>query len=140
MRTCDVLLDLHQLPKLGSDRLRQVNRHGRAGPRNDDSLVRKRNRDLASEPLLTATPSGGRLELRPAGSWTAANVVTLEALTAAVMPELDRSASIRLDMTGVSELDTLGAWLLEKLSRRAATSGHRADVVGVADHYAGLID
>ena len=43
-------------------------------------------------------------------------------------------------MTGVSELDTLGAWLLEKLSRRAATSGHRADVVGVADNYAGLIE
>jgi phospholipid/cholesterol/gamma-HCH transport system permease protein len=65
--------------------------------------------------------------------------VTLETLTAAVEPELDRSANVRLDMAGVGELDTLGAWLLEKLSRRAATSGHHADVVGVADNYAGLI-
>ena len=95
---------------------------------------------MASEPLLTATPAGGLLELRPAGSWTAANVVTLETLTAAVAPELDRSGTIRLDMTGVSELDTIGAWLLEKLSRRAATSGHRAELVGVADNYAGLIE
>jgi len=95
---------------------------------------------LASEPLLTATPAGGLLELRPAGSWTAANVVTLETLTAAAEPELDRSANVRLDMTAVSELDTLGAWLLEKLSRRVATSGHRAEVVGVADNYAGLIE
>jgi phospholipid/cholesterol/gamma-HCH transport system permease protein len=85
-------------------------------------------------------PAGGLLELRPAGSWTAANVVTLETLTAAVEPELDRSGNVRLDMTGVSELDTLGAWLLEKLSRRAATSGHRADLVGVADNYVGLIE
>jgi phospholipid/cholesterol/gamma-HCH transport system permease protein len=99
-----------------------------------------RNKVLASAPLLTATPAGDLLELRPAGSWTAANVVALETLTAAVMPELDRSANVRLDMAGVSELDTLGAWLLEKLSRRAATSGHRADVVGVADNYAGLIE
>ena len=43
-------------------------------------------------------------------------------------------------MTGVRELDTLGAWLLEKMSRRAASAGHRADVVGVADNYAGLIE
>jgi len=40
----------------------------------------------------------------------------------------------------VRELDTLGAWLLEKISRRAASAGHRADVVGVSDHYAGLIE
>jgi len=126
-------------PHLRQTCLTQVNRSGEAGLRNNHSLNRKRNKVLASEPLLTATPAGGLLELRPAGSWTAANVVTLETLTAAVEPELDRSANVRLDMTGVSELDTLGAWLLEKLSRRAATSGHHADVVGVADNYAGLI-
>ena len=37
------------------------------------------------------------------------------------------------------ELDTLGAWLLEKISRRAAASGRPTDIVGVADNYAGLI-
>jgi phospholipid/cholesterol/gamma-HCH transport system permease protein len=94
---------------------------------------------LVSEPLLTATPAGDVLELRPGGSWTAANVAALEALTAAVVPELDHSKAVKLDMAGVSELDTLGAWLLEKLSRRAASAGHRADVIGVADNYAGLV-
>ena len=43
-------------------------------------------------------------------------------------------------MTGLREIDTLGAWLLEKLSRRAISAGRRADVVGVADNYVGLID
>ena len=38
------------------------------------------------------------------------------------------------------ELDTLGAWLLAKMSRRATSAGHRADIVGIADNYAGLID
>jgi phospholipid/cholesterol/gamma-HCH transport system permease protein len=95
---------------------------------------------LAIAPLLTATPSGDALELRPGGSWTAANVTTLEALSDAVTPQLDRSKSVKVDMTGVRELDTLGAWLLEKMSRRAISTGHRADVVGVADNYAGLIE
>jgi phospholipid/cholesterol/gamma-HCH transport system permease protein len=95
---------------------------------------------LATTPELTATPSGDLLDLRPAGSWTAANVTTLEALYDSVTAQLDRSKTVRLDMAGVRELDTLGAWLLEKLSRRATTAGHRADVVGVADNYAGLIE
>src|ERR1043166_620819 len=43
-------------------------------------------------------------------------------------------------MSGVSALDTLGAWVLEKLSRRAASSGRSAEFVGVADHFSGLMD
>src|SRR6478609_4167048 len=97
-------------------------------------------RILATSPVLTTTPSGDVLELRPGGSWTAANVTTLETLSDAVTPQLDRSKGVKVDMTGVRELDTLGAWLLEKMSRRATSAGHRADVVGVADNYAGLIE
>jgi phospholipid/cholesterol/gamma-HCH transport system permease protein len=95
---------------------------------------------LAFPPLLTVTPSGDALELRPAGSWTAANVTALEALSDAVAPQLDRSKAVKLDMAEVRELDTLGAWLLEKISRRATAAGHRTEVVGVADNYAGLIE
>jgi phospholipid/cholesterol/gamma-HCH transport system permease protein len=95
---------------------------------------------LASEPLLTATPSGDVLELRPGGSWTAANGSALETLSGAVTEQLDRAKIVRLDMTEVRELDTLGAWLLEKISRRATAAGHRSEVVGVADNYAGLIE
>jgi phospholipid/cholesterol/gamma-HCH transport system permease protein len=95
---------------------------------------------LASPPLLTATPSGDVLELRPGGSWTAANVSTLEALSNAVSEQLDRSKTVKVDMAGVRELDTLGAWLLEKITRRATSAGHRADMVGVADNYAGLME
>ena len=95
---------------------------------------------LATVPQLTATASGDVLELRPGGSWVAANVATLETLSGAVTAELDRSKTVRIDMAGVRELDTLGAWLLEKMSRRATAVGHRADVVGIADNYAGLIE
>jgi phospholipid/cholesterol/gamma-HCH transport system permease protein len=95
---------------------------------------------LATAPLLTATPIGDGLELRPSGSWIAANVTTLETLSDAITPQLDRANSLELDMAGVGELDTLGAWLLEKISRRATSAGHQAKVVGIADNYAGLIE
>ncbi len=94
---------------------------------------------MTNTPQLTATASGDVLELRPSGSWTAANVAALEALSGAVTPQLDRTKTMKLDVAEVRELDTLGAWLLEKMSRRATSAGHRADVVGVADNYAGLI-
>jgi phospholipid/cholesterol/gamma-HCH transport system permease protein len=95
---------------------------------------------LATAPLLTATPSGDVLELCPAGSWTAINAATLERISSDVMPQLDQAPSVKVDLTGVRELDTLGAWMLEKMSRRVTSAGHRADVVGVADNYAGLIE
>jgi phospholipid/cholesterol/gamma-HCH transport system permease protein len=91
-------------------------------------------------PLLTVIPSGDVLELHPGGSWIAANAAALEQLSDGVAPQLDLSAAVRLDMAEVRELDTLGAWLLEKMSRRAASAGHRADVTGVTDNYAGLIE
>jgi phospholipid/cholesterol/gamma-HCH transport system permease protein len=95
---------------------------------------------LATAPALTATPSGDTIELRPAGSWTAAHVTSLEAATDSVAPQVDRSRRVRLDMADVRELDTLGAWLLEKIMRRATSAGHPAEIVGVAENYAGLIE
>ncbi len=95
---------------------------------------------LATSALLAATPNGDALELRPGGSWTAANVATLETLSASVAPQLGRSTAVTVDMTEVGELDTLGAWLIEKISRRVTAAGHRVKVVGVADNYAGLIE
>jgi phospholipid/cholesterol/gamma-HCH transport system permease protein len=95
---------------------------------------------LISEPVLTATPSGDQLELRPGGAWVAANVARLEPLIEAVASELNRSGSLRVDMADVKELDTLGAWLLEKLFRGAVSRGHRAEIVGIADNYSGLMD
>ncbi|MBR0826234.1 ABC transporter permease [Bradyrhizobium manausense] len=95
---------------------------------------------MNSEPLLAATPSGDVLELRPAGSWIASNVAKLEALSQSVKSEIDGSKAVKLNMAGVSELDTLGAWLLEKLSRRVSAAGAQGDIVGIADNYSGLME
>jgi phospholipid/cholesterol/gamma-HCH transport system permease protein len=101
---------------------------------------------MSSEFIITTTPdlaaelAGDALELRPRGSWVAANAAILERLSNNVVPQLNHSDAIKLNMAEVHELDTLGAWLLEKISRRVRAAGHRADILGVAENYAGLIE
>ncbi|WP_295849756.1 MlaE family lipid ABC transporter permease subunit [Tardiphaga sp.] len=95
---------------------------------------------LALAPLLAARSTGGALELAPSGSWTAAHVVVMESLFEAIATRLEQATALRIDLTGVGELDTLGAWLLEKMTRRATRVSHPADIVGVAEQYAGLIE
>ena len=95
---------------------------------------------MATAPALTATVSSDHLDLCASGSWTAANGTTLEPLADAIAPELDRAQIVRLDMAKVSELDTLGAWLFERIKRRIVLAGHRADMIDVAAKYVNLIE
>jgi len=95
---------------------------------------------LATEPQLIVTSTGDGVEIRPSGSWIAANVGVLERLATSVASRVEQAKSLGLDMGGVSELDTLGAWLLERLSRRGTAGGYQAEVFGVSENYAGLID
>ena len=95
---------------------------------------------MATAPQLAVTSRGDALELYPGGSWIAANAADLEMLSDAVTPQLERAKSLKMDMRGVSELDTLGAWLLEKLLRRTVSPDRTVEVVGVAENYVGLIE
>lgn len=91
-------------------------------------------------PRLGAATQGETLLLRPSGSWTAVHANDLVKLVDLAPPLAKQTRNLKIDMTDVRELDTLGAWLLEKMSRNALASGHTATVVGVADRYNGLIE
>jgi phospholipid/cholesterol/gamma-HCH transport system permease protein len=91
-------------------------------------------------PLLGAATQGETLVLSPSGSWTAAHATILESLINFTSHRVQQTKNLKIDMADVRELDTLGAWLLEKISRGASESGHVAIVVGVAGRYEGLID
>jgi phospholipid/cholesterol/gamma-HCH transport system permease protein len=69
---------------------------------------------LSSAPLLNAVNENDILELRPSGSWTAAYATTLETLSDGVSSQIRQIKALKVDMAGVSELDTLGAWLLRR--------------------------
>ena len=95
---------------------------------------------MDSEPSLNAAFNGSTLVLHPSGSWTIAHSSILERLFGTVAPQIEVATVLTVDMAGVLELDTLGAWLLERMTRKASEAGHPASVVGVADRYAGLIE
>jgi phospholipid/cholesterol/gamma-HCH transport system permease protein len=95
---------------------------------------------VSSAPVLNAVTDGGALALRPGGAWTAPNVTALERLSDGIAPKIAAANSLEIDMSDVGEIDTIGAWLLEKISRDAAQAGRTANFTGVSDRYAGLID
>jgi phospholipid/cholesterol/gamma-HCH transport system permease protein len=95
---------------------------------------------VSSPPLLNAATVGDTLELRPTGSWTVINANLLESLFNAVAPQLAGAKRLRVDLAGVLEIDTLGAWLLEKVSRSAEQAGRPVTVTGIDERHAELIE
>jgi phospholipid/cholesterol/gamma-HCH transport system permease protein len=95
---------------------------------------------VSTAPLLNALTVGDTLELRPTGSWTVLNGNLLESLLNAMAPQLAGAKRLRFDLAGVLEIDTLGAWLLEKISRSAEQAGCPVTVTGVDERHAGLIE
>ena len=91
-------------------------------------------------PLMTSVMNADRLELVAAGSWTAANVDHLERLVQVAVREAPRARSVVIDMASVEQLDTLGAWLLERLARSSKRDGKDTQFTGLKPHYRGLID
>lgn len=94
---------------------------------------------MATEPVLDIVSMEGGTELRPSGAWTTAHSETLESLYRHAEPQVSDKAVLTVDMTRLREIDTLGAWLLEKLSRRAQAAGRVSRIVGMSERYAGLV-
>ncbi|NEW88018.1 ABC transporter permease [Rhodopseudomonas sp. WA056] len=95
---------------------------------------------VSSAPGLNAKIDGDTLELEPTGAWTATNSKIMEQLSAGAAQQIASAKSLTIDMATIGEIDTIGAWVLEKLSRSAAEAGSPAQFKGIADSYAELID
>jgi phospholipid/cholesterol/gamma-HCH transport system permease protein len=93
-----------------------------------------------AQPLLSRRISGEQIEIDASGSWTARHAAELEQLVAPVTLESPAVRKTVINLAGVRELDTFGAWLLEKLFRAAFENGREPSLVGVPDHYRGLLD
>jgi phospholipid/cholesterol/gamma-HCH transport system permease protein len=91
-----------------------------------------------SNPLLSGAKIDDRLELSAGGSWTAVHAAELEVLIEG--PAMSHAGSLTIDMRNVDKLDTFGAWILERLSRKWTGIGAPVRFVGLPDHYRGLLD
>jgi phospholipid/cholesterol/gamma-HCH transport system permease protein len=92
-------------------------------------------------PNLSSTRVADRLQLSPSGPWTTAHAGVLEQLVDAAAHETAQAKDVAIDMAEVEELDTLGAWLLERLLRSfRLSSGADAQFTGLPQRYRGLIE
>ena len=92
------------------------------------------------EPGLNRTVHAEQVEFAAAGSWTSAHSELLERLVDAASLQVANTRSIAINMAGVQALDTLGAWLLERLIRSWRERGHDAAFTSLPEHYRGLLD
>ena len=95
---------------------------------------------MAGDPTLTCTTNGEWLELAPAGAWTTAQSAALEERVTAVASQVSTARKLAINIAGVRELDTLGAWLLERLIRSGAERKIEVQFVGLPERYRGLFD
>jgi phospholipid/cholesterol/gamma-HCH transport system permease protein len=91
------------------------------------------------EPLLQSATQGDRLQLAAGGSWTAPNAADLEALIDNAVARGKQFVRVELNMARVENLDTFGAWLLERLQRDCTEAGQGISVTGLPDRFRGLI-
>ena len=88
---------------------------------------------LTDTPTLKIADGNSRI-FRPAGAWTVANVEIMERLCSDAQQQRPRA----IDLSGVTALDTIGAWLFEKLARGGGARSE-ASFVGVSESYSGLL-
>ena len=81
-----------------------------------------------------------RLDLLANGSWTAPYAAELQAMMDAAMQAAPATRTAVIDLAGIHELDTFGAWLIEQTRRRINAQGREVTLVGVTDRYRGLLD
>jgi phospholipid/cholesterol/gamma-HCH transport system permease protein len=93
-----------------------------------------------SDSLLEATAEGEQLKLAGAGAWTAANARKLETQINAETKRRGTIKRVDIDMGQVDQLDTFGAWLLERLTRSFSARGCDTQVTGLKEDYRALMD
>lgn len=89
---------------------------------------------MTPQPDLTVVHDKG-VTLHPSGAWTLANVEALEGLCERRLP----AEVATIDISRVTALDTVGAWLFEKLLRRFSSASTQTSLVGVSESYADLL-
>ncbi|MFK8250809.1 ABC transporter permease [Ancylobacter terrae] len=94
----------------------------------------------AEAPLLASARHGRELVLVGNGLWVSTNGRALEDLVESSLAESASAEAVRLDMSGVRRLDTLGAVLLDRLLRGIEEAGRRPVLVGLERTFQPLLD
>lgn len=95
---------------------------------------------MAPELVLKAASADARRRISASGSWTAPHAAVLEQKIEAIEAQSSGAGRTEIEIDEIDELDTFGAWLLERLTRNLLDTGFDARLVGVSERYRGLLD
>ena len=88
--------------------------------------------------LISGQSRGDSLDLAAAGSWTAEHARTLEPQVNAATQTNSPVRSVAINVARIDQLDTYGAWLLERTMRTWTSQGCETKLIGLRDDYRGL--
>ena len=90
--------------------------------------------------LISAEGRDGWVGFTAAGSWTAEHARMLEPVVTAATKAPVANQRIAVDMSQIVQLDTFGAWLLERALRSWRDQGCETEIVGLRENYLGLFE
>jgi phospholipid/cholesterol/gamma-HCH transport system permease protein len=94
---------------------------------------------LKSAPSLIHTIQGHALQLEAAGTWTAATAGAIELLNTAPFHQAPILKTVAINVAAVEELDTYGAWLLERMARRYRSNEIAVTMESVPERFKELL-
>ena len=94
---------------------------------------------MSSAPSLNFIEDASLPCLKAAGAWTASTAQAIEALADRAMQTMTGPNAIAFDLSAIDELDTYGAWMIERLSRRCADRGISLTASAVPMHFKALL-
>ncbi len=89
---------------------------------------------------LDRIEESGRLVFAAAGRWTSTRAAEAESLVEKALPGAARAQNVAIDASRIEQLDTSGAWLMERMRRDIEQQGGRAEIVGLDPRYKILLD
>lgn len=89
---------------------------------------------------LNRKEEAGKLVLEAAGRWISSFAGQIERLVVDLETKRAKSAAVSIDASHIEQLDTAGAWLLERMRRDFEGKGAKAEIVGLDPRYKVLLE
>ena len=96
---------------------------------------------MSTAPTLTFghLEDGGLPSLRAAGTWTALTAKQIEVLADRAFEQVGQSKKVSLDIGSIDELDTFGAWIIERVARNFAQHGVELSVSSMPERFKAVL-
>ena len=95
---------------------------------------------MSGGPTLEQVVYPDGIALRAGGPWTAHHASDLEKMVSQAEQLTAGRSGVLIDVSRVSQLDTFGAWFIERMRRNYAQAGLQAKVMGLSETYSPLVD